>query len=222
MSSARLFKIILVIISLLFTYSNLKAEEELGSQHTVGLGFLLAYEYSEPHFMHLRGGIIAEDNEYENIELLYNFKNSFIVNGYLSAIEFDSRYQFQTQSYWQNSPGTMTNIDVEIYNLRALYGVKLSNKFELKSGIGYRHLFHHWKNRVTTTGGKGYDREQDYTYIPIIAELKTEIGKLKIEFDHVIDGTNTSYLSQSSASSVDTDFKNDNGFIFKKSKRKKY
>ena len=113
----KIINIFLLILSFIIFQTQLKAEEELGSQHTVGLGFLLAYEYSEPHFMHLRGGIIAEDNEYENIEFLYNFKKSFIVNGYLSAIEFDSGYQFQTQSYWQNSPGTMTDIDVDIYIL---------------------------------------------------------------------------------------------------------
>jgi hypothetical protein len=210
-------KIILVILTFLFSYSNLKAEEKIGSQHSVGLGFLIAYDYSEPDFMWLRSGVISEENQLENIEFLYNYNNSFNLNGYLSEIELDSRYQFQTQSYWQNQPGTMTDIDVEIYNLRALYGIKLSNKLMLKTGVGYRYLFHHWKNRVTTTGGKGYDREQDYTYIPILAELKSEKGKLKIEFDHIIDGTNTSYLSQASASSLDTDFKNDNGFMFKTS-----
>jgi hypothetical protein len=210
----KIINIFLVILSFTIFQTQLKAEEEIGSQHTVGLGFLLAYEYSEPHFMHLRGGIIATDNEYENIELLYNFKKSFLKNNYLSEIELDTSYQFQTESYWSNGSGLMENIDVEIYNIRALYGLQLSKKLMLKSGLGYRHLYHHWKGRTTTTGAAGGDRIQDYTYIPIIAELKDGIGNLKIEFDYVIEGNNTSYGAQNASS---TKFKNHDGFMFKTS-----
>ena len=210
----KIINIFLLILSFIIFQTQLKAEEELGSQHSVGLGFLLAYEYSEPHFMHLRGGIIAEDNEYENIGLLYNFKNSFIANGYFSEIELDASYQFQTQSYWSNGAGLMDNIDVEIFNIRALYGLQLSKKLMLKSGLGYRHLYHHWKGRTTTTGATGGDRVQDYTYIPIIAELKAGKGNLKIEFDHIFSGNNTSYTAQNSSS---TKFINNEGFMFKTS-----
>jgi hypothetical protein len=93
----------------------------------------------------------------------------------------------------------MKDIDTEIYNLRALYGVQLSEKLMLKSGLGYRNLYHFWQDRQSTTGAYGYDREQDYTYIPIIAELKMPIpelnldGKLNLEFDQIIEGNNTSY-----------------------------
>ena len=213
----KFISIFLLILSFTIFQTQLKAEEELGSQHTVGLGFLLSYEYSEPRFMHLKGALLATDNEFENIGFLYNYKNTFMINGYLSAIELDTSYQAMTQSYWQNKAGTMKDIDVEIYNLRALYGIKISNKLMIKSGLGYRYLYHHWKNRVTTNGGKGYDREQDYTYIPIIAELNTGKGTLKIEFDHVIEGNNTSYTSQSTAGSADSKFENNNGFMFKTS-----
>ena len=194
--------------------TNLKAEEELGSRHSVGLGFLLAYEYSEPHFMHLRGGIIAEDNEYENIEFLYNFKKSFLTNNYLSEIELDTSYQFQTQSYWSNGTGTMKANDTEIINIRALYGLQLSKKLMLKSGLGYRDLYHHGQGHVTSTGALGGDRLQDYTYIPIIAELKDGIGILNIEFDYVIQGNNATY---NSTGSTHTKYQNHDGFMFKTS-----
>ena len=187
---------------------------EIGSKHSFGLGFLYDYEYSEPDFMHLRSGKSATDDKFANIGFLYNYKNAFIKSGYLYELEIDSSAQFLTQSYWQNSPGTMKNIDVEIYNLRALYGLQLSKKLMLKSGLGYRYLFHHWKDRVTTTGGKGYDREQDYSYIPILAELKSSKGNLKIEYDFIFNGNNTSYLSQSD-SPPDLDFKNNDGYMWK-------
>ena len=206
--------ILLIIFSFIIFQAQLKAEEEIGSQHTVGLSFLYDYEYSEPHFMHLRAGKSATSNTWANIGFLYNYKNTFLTNGYLSEIELDSSAQYLTQSYWQNSPGTMEDIDVEIYNLRALYGIEVSNKFMLKSGLGYRYLFHHWKDRVTTTGGKGYDREQDYSYIPIIAELNIGKGNLKIEYDFIFNGNHTAYLSQSSAN-PDLDFENNDGYMWK-------
>ena len=107
----KIINIFLVILSFTIFQTQLKAEEELGSQHTVGLGFLYDYEYSEPNFMHLRSGQSATADEFANIGLLYNYKNAFIKNGYLSEFEVDSSAQFLTQTYWSNSTGTMKAID---------------------------------------------------------------------------------------------------------------
>jgi hypothetical protein len=91
----------------------------------------------------------------------------------------------------------------------------------VKSGLGYRHLYHFWQNRRSTTGHYGYDREQDYTYIPIIAELKMQIpelnldGKLNLEFDQIIEGNNTSYQAYLGSSYKDLEFKNSDGYIWK-------
>lgn len=200
---------------------NLSAAE-VGVKHEYGLSFLGSYEYEEPKLMHLRSGSQAADDELENLGFLYNYKNAFINDGgLLNEFEFDSSYQFLTQTYWSNGTGTMKDIDVEIYNLRALYGIQLSDKLMLKSGIGYRHLYHYWQNRQSTTGAYGYDREQDYTYIPIIAELKMPIpelnldGKLKVEFDQIIEGNNTSYLGYLGGANRDLSFKNSDGYAWK-------
>ena len=200
---------------------NLSAAE-VGTKHEYGLSFLGSYEYEEPKLMHLRSGSIAEDDELKNLGFLYNYKNASINDGgLLNEFEFDSSYQFLTQTYWSNGTGTMKDIDVEIYNLRALYGIQLSDKLMLKSGIGYRHLYHYWQNRQSTTGANGYDREQDYTYIPIIAELKMPIpelnldGKLKVEFDQIIEGNNTSYFGYLGGSNKDLSFKNSDGYAWK-------
>ena len=76
----KIINIIVIILSFLIFQTNLKAEEELGSQHSVGLGFLYDYEYSEPHFMHLRSGESATDDQYANIGFLYNYKKAFLKN----------------------------------------------------------------------------------------------------------------------------------------------
>ena len=78
-------KVLLSIFCIIIFQTQLKAAEELGSQHTVGLGFLYNYEYSEPHLMHLRAGKSATSDTWANIGILYNYKNAFIKNGYLSC-----------------------------------------------------------------------------------------------------------------------------------------
>jgi len=202
------------MLSFTIFQTQLKAAEELGSQHTVGLGFLLDYEYSEPYFMHTRSGLNATSDEFANIGFLYNYKNAFIKNGYLSELELDTSFQSMTQSYWSNSTGKIQNKDLEIYNLRALYGLQLSKKLMLKSGLGYRYLYDYGKNVYSSTGHIGYDREQDYTYIPILAELNSSKGILKFEYDYIIEGNNTSYLGYV-AGYEDLKFKNNNGHMWK-------
>ena len=215
----KLFKIFFIIF--LANFNNLYADEKIGSQHQYGISLLGSYEYEETQLMHLRGGLQAESKKHENYGLLYNYKNSFINNGYFTEFEFDNSYQFMNQSYWSNTTGTMKDIDVDIFNSRLLYGLNISEKLMLKSGLGYRYLYHHWENRKSSTGGNGYDREQDYTYIPIIAELKAPIpelavdGILKIEFDNVIAGQNNSYLGYLGGSNRDLEFTNDDGYMWK-------
>ena len=208
------------LVFMLIFQINLNAAE-IGSKHEYGLSFLGSYEYEEPKLMHLRSGSQAADDKLENIGFLYNYKDAFIADSYLNEFEFDASYQFLTQTYWSNGTGTMEDIDTEIYNLRALYGIQLSDKLMIKSGLGYRHLYHFWQDRRSTTGHYGYDREQDYTYIPIIAELKMPIpelnldGKLNLEFDQIIEGNNTSYAAYLGGSNKDSEFKNSDGYIWK-------
>lgn len=215
-------KTIFFLFIIITLYQSNLAAAELGIKHEYGLSFLGSYEYEEPTLMHLRAGSQGADEELENLGFLYNYKNAFLNDdGLLNEFEFDSSYQFMTQSYWSNGTGTMKNIDVEIYNLRALHGIQFSDKLMLKSGIGYRHLYHYWQNQYTSTGHWGYDREQDYTYIPIIAELRMPIpelnldGKLNVEFDQIIEGRNTSYFGYQGGSNEDRSYTNSDGYIWK-------
>lgn len=213
-------KLKFVIFFLIFT-NVLSADERVGSQHMYGLSLLGSYEYEETQLMHLRGGLQGSSKQHENFGFIYNYKNSFLTNGYFTELEFDNQYQDMKQSYWSNSTGTMKDIDVQVFNSRLLYGLNVSDKLMLKSGLGYRHLYHYWQNRTSTTGHYGYDREQEYIYIPLIAELDANIpelnieGELKIEFDQIIEGQNNSYLGYLGGSNVDKEFKNDDGYMWK-------
>ena len=210
---------LLVIFLSSFSFNLMAAE--LGIKHEYGLSILGSYDYEEPKLMHLRSGMKAEDDRLKNFGLLYNYKNAYLLFGYLNEIELDTSYQDLTQTYWSNGTGTMKDIEVQIYNVRALYGIQLSDKLMFKTGLGYRHLYHFWQNKRSTTGAIGYDREQDYSYVPFIAELKMPIpelnidGKLNLEFDQILEGNNTSYLAYLGGSSEDMKFNNNDGYIWK-------
>ena len=127
------FKTIFVSLFLIVIHQINLSAAEVGSKHEYGLSFLGSYDYEEPKLMHLRSGSQAADDELENIGFLYNYKNAFIADSYLNEFEFDASYQFLTQTYWSNGTGTMKDIDTEIYNLRGLYGIQLSEKLMLKT-----------------------------------------------------------------------------------------
>jgi len=213
-------KLFLFVFVISIFQMNLNATE-IGSKHEYGISLLGSYEYEERKFMHLRSGSQAEKDQLENLGFLYNYKNAFVKGDYLNEFEFDSSYQFLTQTYQSYGTGTMDDIKTEIYNLRALYGFQLSEKLMLKSGFGYRYLYHYWQDRHSSTGAIGYDREQDYTYLPILAELKMPIpelsldGKLKLEYDIILQGNNTSYNAYRGGANTDDKFENNNGYIWK-------
>ena len=215
-------KLLLFILVNVFLLSYVNADDEIGTAHEFGLSYPLYYEDDEPKLMYLRAGI-GEDDPLKNLGISYNYKNSFLLNDYVTEFEFDNSFQFFKQNYWSNGTGTMKDIDVEIFNSRLLYGITASEKLKIKPGLGYRRLYHFWQDRQSTTGAWGYDREQDYTYIPIIAELKMPIpeldlnGILKIEFDHIIEGNNRSYAAYLGGANKDSHFRNNDGYIWKTS-----
>ena len=222
-------KINLILIILLFIFKIIPAQSsDLGTIHTYGISLIGSYEYEEPDFMNLRSGLVAEEDKFENIGLMYNYKNSALVGGYLNEFEFDIGYKILNQTYWSNGTGTLDDNKVNVFNSRILYGSQYSKKLMLKTGIGYRKLYHYWQDRNTTTGHWGYDREQDYTYIPIIAELEAPIpelklkGKLKLEFDHIFSGKHTAYMGYRGGDNKDLNFKNNDGYIWKVSYQSEY
>ena len=88
----------------------------------------------------------------------------------------------------------------------------------LKSGLGWRSLKHPFGGIKTTTGANGYDRIQEYRYVPFLAEIKMPISsidvELKLEYDHVFYGYNSSEQGHLSGNR-DLNFRNDDGYMVK-------
>lgn len=221
------FKIFILSFLLIFKFLPVKSSD-LGTIHSYGLSFIGSYEYEEPNLMNLRSGIVAEEDKIKNLGFLYNYKNSALVGGYLDEFEFDIGYQIMRQTYWSNGSGTLDDNKVNVFNSRILYGSQYSKKLMLKTGLGYRRLYDYGQDRQTTTGHWGYDREQDYVFIPIIAEIDAPIpelklkGKLKLEYDHIFSGENTSYAAYLGGGNQDNTYSNDDGYIWKVSYQSKY
>lgn len=203
---------VVTLLSTLSTTSN--SADKIGI--TQDLGFLITgyYKYDEPDFMYNKSEV--QDHALNNFGIMYNAKNNFLYEGYLNQLEFDADFRRFDINYWSNGTGTVKNVENDVYNLRALYGIQASDKLMFKTGYGYRHLIDKKKGVTTTTGGVGYDRIQEYEYVPFIAEANMPIagvnGKLKLEYDYFVWGFNQNKFVNS-ASNVN--MRNDDGYSMK-------
>ena len=209
---------ILLLLTVLFFNNFSFAENNKKNIHEGGLQITGYYSYDEPHFMYNRSSL--EDHIFENFGLTYNFKQQRIINEYLYEFELDTDFKRIEYDYWSDVTGTDENIDNDIYNIRLLSGIQLSENIKFKTGYGYRYLKDHHGGLRTTTGHYGYDRIQEYQYIPFIAEINAPVnsnnGLLKIEYDHIFYGKNKSKLGQVPGNS-DLSFRNDDGHMVKTS-----
>ena len=118
-------KIILIAILTSIFQLNLIADDEIGMTHEFGLQITGSYDYNEPEFMHNKSEL--QDHWLDNFGLVYNFKNSFVLNDFLTEFEFDSDFRRTTHDYWSDQSGTQKDIENDILNLRTLYGFQLND-----------------------------------------------------------------------------------------------
>ena len=210
-------KFIPFLISIFYALTPSWSADKISSQHEAGVQITGYYSYDEPHFMYNRSYL--GDHLLDNFGLVYNFKQQRIIDDYLYEFEIDTDYKRFDIDYWSNSTGTVNDVKNEIFNLRLLGGIQLTDNVKLKSGYGYRYIEDHKDGLTSTTGAAGYDRIQEYQYIPLLAEIKAPVGSLdgtlKLEYDYIYYGKNESKLSQSGSS--DLEFRNDDGYMVKAS-----
>ena len=217
-------KFLLFILLKICFLSYANADDKIGTTHELGLQITGHYDYDEPEFMHNKSSL--QEHWIDNFGLVYNLKSNFLLNDFLTEFELDADFRRIKYDYWSNSTGTLSDKDNDTFNLRALYGFQLTDKLMLKSGLGYRSLKDPGGGTTTSTGNWGYDRIQEYRYIPILAELNMPInsidGKLKLEYDHIFYGYNASLLGVGGGSNKDLHFRNDDGYMFKASYKMPY
>ena len=85
------FKKILITTSLVTLLSSLSttsnSADKIGITNELGLLITGSYNYVEPNIMRNKSTI--GDNLFNNFGLIYNFKNTFQVEGYLNQLEFE-------------------------------------------------------------------------------------------------------------------------------------
>ena len=97
-------KLILIAILTSIFQLNLIADDKIGITHELGLQITGSYDYNEPEFMHTKSKL--ESQLLDNFGLVYNFKNSFVLNDFLTEFELDTDFRRTTHDYWSDQSGT--------------------------------------------------------------------------------------------------------------------
>lgn len=146
--------------------------------------------YTEPGVMQEKGyltGIIGQYELHQNDQ----------------AIMLDAMYSSGDMDY--NGSGTLNGIPDRIFETRGLLGHDFytQNGFRLTPyfGLGYRNLNDNSSHMVTSTNYVGYEREQEYWYLPFgiaFQQMMMPRGWQvagRVEYDSLIKGINHTYLS---------------------------
>ena len=149
------------------------------------------YAYREPNFIHQIGGFAGINTSYT-----YKIGPAFLTGNGI----FDLGYL----NYKSNGTGNLNGKVNAVGDFRVLAGVDLMQNewFGVSpfTGLGYRMLYEWGGGRTTTTGAVGYDRFSQYFYIPVGLGFSFALGGWVIrpsaEYDFLVRGQQTSYLSQ--------------------------
>ncbi|MCE0493993.1 outer membrane beta-barrel protein [Vibrio salinus] len=144
------------------------------------------YSYKEPSIMSLKGTLIGigANLTLRNEGLMYRLEGS---------------YQKGNLDYTSTSTGSDDGIPNYIYELRGMLGVDMPGSGALVTpytGLGLRRLVDKSSGRLTTTGNWGYERTQDYVYIPVGVFWQSAVNgwaiKTNLEYDYLVYGHNRS------------------------------
>jgi hypothetical protein len=182
---------------LLFQFANAQESDALltGTNNQLGLT-ISAYQYKEPApDVVINAPLVGLD--YTGT---YAFANDWFVRA-------DARYAYGPAKY--NGSGTQNNIPYSYYDVRGLFGYDFSfselGGFVLApyTGIAYRYLFDN-QGGQTSSGSSSYNRESNYVYLPLGITHRMKMDgnhqlETVLEYDHLIQGTQVSHLSQASS-----------------------
>ena len=162
------------------------------------------YKYEEKGFMQLEG-------MYYGINLGFTSRNWLPTSPELSSEAMDiafwklmlrgeARFAFGDVNYDAPGWGSIDNVDDRTFEARLLVGPDFPTEttmFTLFTGIGYRYL--HNDTRRTAVDPAAYERESQYLYLPLGAEMTSQLNDgwswgLSAELDVLLWGNQRSHI----------------------------
>ena len=198
-------KVLLYIVSLIFAANLVCSAEEI-KKHDWELGTeVYFFEYREP-------GVMRERGVFSGLAGSYTYNDGLV-------LKIAARGAYGQVDY-KNS-GTIDDINDFVFETRGLggYDMRLSERFSLIPffGIGYRYLNDDLSGKISSTGAYGYERESNYIYSPIGAELIAWLDNgwslgFSAEYDIFWWGNQKSHLSDVNPAYSDLDNEQDQGY----------
>ncbi len=183
------------------------------SKISVEIGPELSYfKYKEPGLMKeeglyygLSGSLTSRFPPYTDNEDLFNQPTSRTGT---TMVRLEGNISWGEVDYKSEGTGELENIDDRLFEIRGLGGFDYETSdwavFTPYFGVGYRYLNDDSGGKITTTGHRGYERESNYYYSPVGAELNMELGSgwslgLTSEYDIFWFGKQKSHLGDAVA-----------------------
>jgi hypothetical protein len=172
------------------------------------------YNYREPNLVDWKTGNTLDVKISGPLFGVHGEKTWSLADG--DFLRLDANFQDGRLDY--SGSGNQSHEPNRILDVRFVYGddAQLANGV-LSSyiGIGYRSLYDDGRG-ITSTGKFGYQREQQYTYLPIGLRYKTLWNNKKLSWNAeagiLISGSNFTHLSDYDPSLPNMTFKQKNGY----------
>jgi hypothetical protein len=129
-----------------------------------------------------------------------------------SGLIYEARLAFGETDYSSNGTGTVDGTPTYVYSGEVSW-LKSWKEYNIFAGLGYRYLFDDGGGVQSSTGHWGYDRKSEYLYLPVgIINYLQDTGYFKAQYNHLISGTQTSYLGYLSANDYDLVHDQESGY----------
>ena len=120
-----------------------------------------------------------------------------------SGLIYEARASYGETDYSSNGTGTVDGTPTYVYSGEVSWLTSIK-KYNIFAGLGYRYLYDDGGGVLTSTGHWGYDRKSEYVYAPIgVIKYLEKSAYFKAQYNHLLSGTQTSYMSVGGGSNYD-------------------
>lgn len=170
-------------------------------------------------------GVTVSSYDYQEPSLNVSLKATKLGVDYKGAVALEDDWFIRGNFGYANGradysgSGTMSARPDWYYELRGMLGKDFDQESYVISpyvGLGYRYLFNDLRG-VSSTGALGYRRKSEYTYLPVgvthYIKLESQAKLLTtLEYDYLISGQQTTYISDAISLIADQVNKQRNGY----------